>query len=272
MIFRVVTLIVMSWTISAAAETLHAVGSSTLLPVVSEAAKHYHRIHPDVTITVSGGGSGVGVAAMISGSADFGMTSRELRTEEEQRLKDRIELVTIAHDAVAVMVSKPVFMAGVRALTLEQIAAIYRGRIRNWKGVGGPDRPILVIDKEAGRGTRHVFAKAVLGDAGARAPGAVVVAGSNNEMQALVGRSDSAIGILSSAWGSDSVRALAIRTRQGEISPTPDNIVSGRYPIGRKLVLLLPRNASASARDFVAFLLSPEGQAIVEEVGYVPIQ
>ncbi len=262
----------LAWTLFSSAETIRVVGSSTLLPVVSEAASRFADVQPERVITVAGGGSGVGVAAMIRGGADLGMISRRLTSQEEQRLEGRVEQVPIGRDAVAVMVSKSVFSAGVRALTVEQIAAIYRGRIRNWKEVGGPERPILVIDKEGGRGTRHVFAEVILGDARARAPGAVLVAGSNNEMQTLIARSDRAIGILSSAWRNDAVRGVALRTPQGDIFPDAGRISAVRYPLQRDLVLLVPRNATTGIKDFVGFLLSPEGQAIVAEKGYLPVR
>jgi len=265
--FLLCLLICSSWV---KAETIRVVGSSTLLPVMAEAAKQYQRLHPGVTITVSGGGSGVGVAAMLGGSTDLGMISRSLTAAEKAQLGDRVTPVTIARDAVAVVVSGPIYEAGVRALSVDQIAAVYRGKIRNWSRLGGPDRPILVIDKEAGRGTRHVFAQAVLGEAHARAPGVVIVAGSNNEMQALVARSDSAIGIVSLAWCNDRVRPLAIRTAAGEISPEGEP--SGSYPLSRDLVLLTPSQRSAAIEGLIAYLLSQQGQAIVETLGYQKVR
>nr|BAL52448.1 phosphate transport system substrate-binding protein [uncultured Gammaproteobacteria bacterium]BAL54496.1 phosphate transport system substrate-binding protein [uncultured Gammaproteobacteria bacterium] len=195
-----------------AAPTVRVVGSSTVLPIVAEAAKEYQKRHPAVKITVAGGGSGVG------------------------------------------------------------IAAIYRGEITNWKQLGGPDARILVIDKEPGRGTRHVFAQAVLGDAQTRAPGAMIVAGSNNEEQAIVARSDSAIGMLSNAWLTDRVRAVAVAAGGEPVLPTLENVQNGRYPISRDLFLLVPENAPPEVSGFVDFLLSPAGQAIVSRVGYLPVR
>lgn len=270
MILRLSLLILMIGSGWVKAETIRVVGSSTLLPVMAEATKQYQRLHPKVTITVSGGGSGVGVAAMLGGSANLGMISRTLTAGEKTRLGDKVIPVTIARDAVAVVVSGPVYEAGVRALSVDQIAAIYRGKIRNWSRLGGPDRPILVIDKEAGRGTRHVFAQAVLGEANARAPGAVIVAGSNNEMQTLVARSDSAIGIVSVAWCNDRVRALAIKTAGGEVSPTGEH--SGSYPLSRDLVLLTPARRSAAIEGLITYLLSQKGQAVVETLGYQKVR
>jgi phosphate transport system substrate-binding protein len=253
-------------------ETLHAAGSTTVMPVISDAATAYHKAHPDVTITVSGGGSGVGIASIIQGMAQIGMASREATPEEQAKLDGRIDNIVIARDAVAVVVSKAVYHGGVTHLSLAQIAGIYRGKITNWKQLGGPDARILAIDKEASRGTRHVFAEAVLGSAHARAPGASLIAGSNNEEQAIVAHSDQAIGMLSNAWLNDRVRGIGVDVDSKSIQPTIDHVRDGSYPISRGLHVLLPRNASPATRSFVQFLLSDEGQDIVKKVGYLSIR
>jgi len=257
---------------SQAATTLHAAGSTTVLPVVSTAANIYHEQHPDVTITVSGGGSGVGIASMIQHTADIGMASREIDAEEMNKLKGKVDVFTIAKDAVAVVVSKAVYIGGVHQLSLKQIADIYRGKIKNWKDVGGPDARIFVIDKEPSRGTRHVFAKAVLGDEHARAPGASVISGSNNEEQSLVAHSNSAIGMLSNAWLNDAVRGLAVGEDHYAVLPDIQHVRDGSYPISRSLHVILHKNGPSGARAFVNFLLSPQGQEIVKKTGYLAVR
>ncbi len=254
-----------------AGEMIAAVGSTTVLPVVSQAAEAYHKLHPEVKITVSGGGSGVGIASIIQGTAQLGMASRETTPEEQAKLDGKVKNIVIAADAVAVVVSKAVYESGVHQLSLDQIAAIYRGEIRSWKEVGGADAKILVIDKEASRGTRHVFAKAVLGDAHARADGASIISGSNNEEQSIVSRSDNAIGMLSNAWLNDRVRGIDVVVGGQPIAPTIEHVRDHSYPIARGLHVLLPNDASPAARAFVDYLLSPAGQAIVTEVGYLPV-
>ncbi|MDQ6991826.1 MAG: substrate-binding domain-containing protein [Mariprofundaceae bacterium] len=255
-----------------AAENISAVGSTTVLPVISQAAAVFHTAHPDVNILVSGGGSGVGVAAMIQGTAQLGMASRDISPEENVKLKGKIENIVIASDAVAVVVSKAVYLSGVHALSLTHIADIYLGKIRNWKELGGADSRILVIDKEASRGTRHVFAKAVLGSAHARAAGASIISGSNNEEQSIISRSNNAIGMLSNAWLNDQVRGVDVIVDGKAIAPTIEHVRDGSYPIARGLHVLLPKNASKNTHDFVHFLLSHDGQAIVKKVGYLPVR
>jgi len=256
----------------ASAITLHAAGSTTVLPVVSTAATLYHQQHPDVTITVSGGGSGVGIASMIQHTADIGMASRDVDEEEIAKLGGNVEVLTIAKDAVAVVVSKAVYVGGVHQLSLKQIAAIYRGKIKNWKALGGPDAQIFVIDKEASRGTRHVFAEAVLGNAHARAAGASVISGSNNEEQALVANSNQAIGMLSNAWLNDAVRGIAVGEGNHAVLPDIQHVRDGSYPISRSLHVLLAKKGPSEARDFVNFLLSKQGQEIVRKSGYLSVR
>ncbi len=255
-----------------ATETLHAVGSTTVMPIMSNAATAFHKIHPDITITVSGGGSGVGIASMIQHTAQIGMASRQTTSGELKQLDNQVDNIVIARDAVAVVVSKAVYLAGITHLSLAQIAQIYRGKITNWKQLGGPDAKILAIDKEASRGTRHVFAEAVLGSAHARAPGASLISGSNNEEQAIVARSNQAIGMLSNAWLNDQVRGIAIDVDGESISPTIEQIRNGRYPISRGLHVLIAKNATPPTRALIAFLLSKAGQNIVKQAGYLPIR
>jgi phosphate transport system substrate-binding protein len=217
-----------------AAERISIVGSTTVLPVVSQAATLYHQTHPDVVITVSGGGSGVGIASVIQGTAQIGMASRETTKEEQSKLdtlkSGKVDNIIIAADAVAVSVSKAVYASAIHALTVQQIADIYRGKIRNWKELGGLDATIVVIDKEASRGTRHVFAKAILGDKHARAAGASIISGSNNEEQAIISRSDAAIGMLSNAWLNDKVRGIDIIAVLLYTSPSPRDRTRSRMP------------------------------------------
>lgn len=255
-----------------ATEPIRVVGSTTVMPILAAAAERYRQHNPAVRITVSGGGSGVGVSSVAKGLAEIGMLSRDLAPEEKARLQGGAEVVAVARDAVAMAVSRAVHEGGVTHLTLPQIAAIYRGQIKNWRELGGPDSPILVIDKEASRGTRHVFAKVVLGDEKARAPGATIVTGSNNEEQAAIAKSDKAIGMISHAWLNDAVRPLAIGEPGKAVLPTLAHVADGSYPIQRELNILLPRNRSATVNAFVAFLLSGEGQRIVQQSGYLAVK
>lgn len=255
-----------------AADKIRVMGSTTVLPIISEAAKQYRMQHPDILLTVSGGGSGVGIASIGQGTADIGMASRSLTEQEKRRLAGKVKVVPVARDAIAVAVSRAVYEGGVSQLSIPQIAAIYRGEIKNWKTLGGPDARILVIDKEPSRGTRHVFAEVVLGNARARAPGASIITGSNNEEQAAIANNDQAIGMLSNAWLNDRVRAVAVGEGSQAVLPTIEHVADGSYPIQRELNILVPVRDDKEINAFVDFLLSKKGQKIVQQVGYLPIR
>ena len=253
---------------------IHISGSSTVLPVVSRAAEQFRLTHPGLNIIVNAGGSGVGINQLGEGKIEIGMASRDITPSEIGKYPG-VQFVThiIGKDAVAPVVSSEIYDAGIQALSLEQIARIYRGEIRNWKELGGPDREILVIDKEQARGTRHVFMEVVLGDKTANAPGADLVLGSNNEEQTALAQSDAAIGMLSNAWINADVKALGIIMPDRRIIyPTRENIANGTFPITRTLLLITNGQPQGKVKAFIDFILSKEGQKIVEESGYVAIQ
>ena len=244
-------------------------GSSTVLPIVAQAAEMYQVMHPDVEIHVSSGGSGVGISQAGQGLVDLGMSSRDLSTKELESFS--LDIHTIGRDAVAVAVSSQVVTDGVNSLTLDEIRAIYAGEITSWADVGGPDRDILVIDKEPTRGTRHVFMQAVFGDDEAEAPGADLVLGSNNEEQTALTQSDAAIGMLSFAWLNDDVLGLALEVGGTTIAPTLETVQEGSYPITRDLFVVHQPNPDGATQDFLSYLLS-DGQLVVENAGYVAIR
>lgn len=254
-------------------DSINIAGSSTVLPVVSQAAEQYRLQHSDVPIIVNAGGSGTGIHQLGTGTVDIGMTSRHITNEEITAYPD-VNFVyhAIGRDAVVVAVSSEIYDAGITALSLTDIGSIYKGEIRNWKQLGGPDRDILVIDKEPSRGTRHVFMAAVLGDSMATAPGADLVLGSNNEEQTAIVQSDAAVGMLSHAWLNEDVRGLAIIMSNGDmVEPTPANFINHRYPVIRDLLIVTDGEPQGQLRDFIDFLFSAEGQRIVEQAGYVAI-
>ncbi len=251
---------------------LRVVGSTTVLPVVSRAAERFTALkNGAVSITVNAGGSGVGINSVANGRADIGMVSREVSPLERKRYARSDLLVQlIGRDAVACVISSEVYSAGIRVLSKKQIADIYLGKIRNWKKLGGPDRRIVVIDKEHHRGTRHVFMRYILGDETARAPGARLVTGSNNEEQAKLAQSDSAIGMLSVAWINEDVRGVGILEGKDVIEPTPQNIRSGRYPISRNLNLVTAGEPRGLVKEFIEFIMGPQGREFVKMSGYLP--
>lgn len=248
-------------------------GSTTVLPVVAQASEAYKRAHPDLTIIVNAGGSGVGVNQVGEGKIHIGMSSRDITDSEIEKYPNvKFNTITVGKDAVVPVVSSEVYNSGVTALTLDQIAKIYKGEIKNWKELGGLDSDILCIDKEKSRGTRHVFMKTVMGNKEADAPGADLVLGSNNEEQTALVQSDAAIGMLSNAWINKDVVGLSIIFPDGRIvAPSLKNIINGNFPITRDLYLITNGEPEGASKDFIDFILSSEGQKIVVDEGYVSI-
>jgi len=254
-------------------ESINISGSTTVLKVVAVAAEKYKLEHPEVNLIINAGGSGVGINQLGKQNIEIGMASRNI-TDKEIAQYPEVDFVThsIGKDAVVPVVSSEVFDAGVQALTLEQIGQIYRGKITNWSVLGGPDKDILVIDKERARGTRHVFMKAVLGDKEADAPGADLVLGANNEEQTAIVQSDAAIGMLSNAWLNKDVKGLSIILEDSTIiAPSLANIINGSFPITRDLYLITNGAPTGAAKNFIDFMLSKKGQQMVEEAGYVKV-
>lgn len=248
-------------------------GSSTVTPVIAEAAEVLHaRTGIDILVDPAGGSSG-GIGALGDGRADVAMSSRPLhRADFEKFPSAHFEATTIGFDAVALVVSKDVWEGGVRHLSRAQARAIYEGTIKRWSEVGGPDRRIVFFNKEPGRGTWSMFAAWAYG----KAEDAPLVAhpevGSNQETRSKVAGTRGAISQLSASWADgETVFALAIERQDGEVvAPTLETIAAGRYPLRRPLLLITRGAPAGDARTLVDFLLGVDGQALVEKHGYMP--
>nr|MBC8283091.1 substrate-binding domain-containing protein [Nitrospinota bacterium] len=182
----------------------------------------------------------------------------------------RLRVITVGVDAVAGVITEEIYEAGIRVPTRREIRVIYLGKIRNWREVGGPDKKIVVDDKERHRGTRHVFMNFIFGNPTPKTPGTLLVTGSNNEEQAKISQSDSAIGMLSYAWVNEEVKAIAIRDNKLIISPTREAILKGDYPIVRNLDFITAGEPKKEVKAFLDFVKGPEGQQMVEDSGYLP--
>ncbi len=255
---------------SEAGSRVQIVGSTTVLPIASRSAQKFME-SSGTRILVNAGGSGVGIHSVAQGRADIGMASREISPDEKKRFeKSNLKIHPVGLDAVACVVSAEIYQAGVRHLTPNQIAGIYMGKIRNWKEVGGPDKQIVVIDKERHRGTRHVFMQYIFGNALQRTPGTLLVTGSNNEEQAKIAQSDSAIGMLSFSWINKDVKAVSLRDGGKDFLPTLETVRQGNYPIIRELNFITAGEPTGKVKAFIDFVTGPQGQKIVAESGYIP--
>ncbi|GAV19405.1 phosphate transport system substrate-binding protein [Mariprofundus micogutta] len=258
--------------LSVSAQIIKVAGSSTVKVFMDHAVEAYHKLHPDVQIDAQAGGSGVGVASVMDRSVHLGMISRELDAVEKAALTG-VEQIAVGIDAVAVAISDELYHGQhLHSLSRQAVAAIYLGEIDNWSEVGGPDRHIMVIEKEMHRGTRQVFASHILGDSKAPTLPQAVVIGPNRHMQTLLKTSDQAIGYLTIGDLDKHVHGVEIIVDGKAYAPTMAEVRSGAYPLSRMLYLLMPENVPDYVRQFVEFLTSPEALPALNKAGYLSLQ
>lgn len=257
-----------------AARPLRVVGSTTVNPVVVEAADILRRESKATIFVDTQGGSSGGIAALGEGRAEIAMISRELEPDDAKKFpKVRFQATRVGVDAVALIVSRDVWEGGVRVLSRGQVQGIYEGTITNWKAVGGPDRRIVFFNKEPGRGTWESFAKWLYGDPKKAPEVSHPEVGANEEGRNKVASTGGAISQLSSAWADQkTVFAVAIRRLDGKVvAPTLVAIADGSYPISRPLQLVTDGPPQGLAKDLIDAVLSPRGQALVEKHGYLKV-
>lgn len=235
-------------------------GSTTIQPIAEMAKEMYEAAHPGVTVLVAGVGSSAGIESVANGSSEIGTSSRDLKPQEGS-----LGLIDtpVAHDAIAVIVNP---VNPVTGLTKAQIAAIFEGRIKNWEEVGGPDLEIGIVNRDEASGTREAFSKIVL-DAKPFDPTAAVLPGTG-QVRFVVAQAKGAIGYISVGFVDKTVKALAV----DGVKPTEENITNKSYPISRLLHFLTKGEPKGLAKDFVAFVLSPEVQdTVVRDAGFLPM-
>lgn len=234
-------------------------GSTTMQPLVEKLADQYRARNGAVDLEIAAGGSVVGINAVQAGRVDIGMASRELKAGE---LQDGVQRFPIAYDVLAVIVNP---RNPVRSLTFAQLRAIYLGQTTNWNELGGPDAPIRAVVREVSSGTRGAFDDLVLdGKSPAARASAEVTAG---EVETTVAGDAGAIGYV----GFGNVRADVAVVAVDGVTPSPEAAQSGVYRLRRPLILLVGPLSRPLARTFVDFALSPEGQGLVAQDGWVPI-
>jgi len=248
-------------------------GSTTVLPLAQLAAEAFWELHPEVEVSVRGGGSGTGIAALIDGTCHIANASRAMKPAEWERAVARGIYPFhwyIATDGIAVIVhpTNPV-----QELTLEELRDIYTGKIRNWKELGGVDLPIVAVSRDTASGTFEVFKKLVLRGEEVRAPGALFQP-SNAAVVASVAPSPGAIGYIGVGYLNPQVKTVAIaRDPAGPfILPTPEAVVASAYPLTRPLFMITDGFPSGIVLEFILFILSDQGQRLVGEAGFVPIR
>jgi len=260
-----------------AGRTIVIKGSDTLVNLALAWAEAYMQLHPEVRISVSGGGSGTGIAALINGTVDIANASREIKEEERAAAQANgisPQEYVVAYDAIAIVVhpSNPV-----DGLTLQQISDIYTGRITNWRQVGGEDRPIVLLSRESNSGTYVYFLEHVvrLGKKDSDllfSPDALLMPSSEG-ISTEVRQNPNAIGYDGLGYVTPDQKVLAVAREEGApyVLPSPETVKDGTYPIARPLYMYTAGQPDEEIRAYLDWILN-EGQALVTELGFVPLR
>ena len=233
-------------------------GSTSVQPFAEKLAEIYMQRHPGVRVDVQGGGSSAGIYAATQGAADLGASSRELLGKEKKLVE-----IPIAFDGIAVIVhpSNPL-----TTITLAEIRQIFSGAVNNWSFLKLPPHAIDLITREEGSGTREAFEHLVMGK-GEITP-AALVQDSNGSVREIVAGDPYSIGYISAGLVDNRVKALAI----DGVLPTRDNIKNHTYKLTRRFLLVSRAAPAGSCKDFVDFVLGPQGQGILEAEGLVGVK
>jgi len=255
-------------------------GSDTMVNIAQAWAEEYHEKHPDVSVQVLGGGSGVGIASLIDGNCDLANTSRKMKPDEIDAARKRRggepKEIIVGKDALAIYVHK---RNPLNSISKEELADLYgeEGTLTKWSELGVPEGTlgadvITRINRQSGSGTYSYFREAVLGK-GKDLKLASVDANGSKDAVSLVSHTPSAIGYSGMGYGTDKVKTLKVSERRGEpgVAPTVENANNRSYPITRPLQIYVIGEPTGPVKDYLDWILSPEGQKVVFDLGYVPV-
>ena len=247
------------------AESIGIKGSTTVLPVAQAALEAYMKANPGVNISLSGGGSGEGIKALIDKSANIANSSREIKGNEVELAKSKgvnpVETI-VAVDAIVPIVNPRNKVAN---LTIDQLSQIYQGKITNWKEVGGDNLQIVVVSRDSSSGTFEAWSEMVLHKAKV-APRAQMQA-SNGAIVQAVSKNRYAIGYIGLGYVNKAVKPLTVNGVQA----TARTAISKEFPIARPLYMYTNGQPAGVTAKFIRFILSPAGQDLVAKAGYVPL-
>ncbi|MGE5391047.1 MAG: phosphate ABC transporter substrate-binding protein [Deltaproteobacteria bacterium] len=244
---------------SAISGSITIAGSTSVQPFSDVLAEEFNKKNPDAQINVQGGGSSQGIEAAISGAADIGSSSRELKPEETTQ---GIKEYKIALDGVAIVINPA---NKISELKMEDIRNIYLGNVTNWKELGGKSAPITVVSREEGSGTRGAFEDIVMNKE--KVSDKVIIQSSTGAVRSAVAGDPQAIGYVSMSSADKSVKAIKVDGIEANV----DNVKNGSYKISRPFLYLTKGEAQGLPKAFIDFVMSSEGQDILEEEGAIRI-
>jgi phosphate transport system substrate-binding protein len=260
------------------ANSIQIKGSDTMVNLGQAWAEEFMKSNPKVSVAVTGGGSGTGIAALLSNTCDIAELSRELKPEEIDMAKQKgfiPKQITVALDGLAVVVhpANPVSQ-----LTMDQLAAVFSGAIKNWKEIGGSDLPIVVLSREVNSGTHVYFKEHVLrrGQKESQVEFAAnaLMLSSSQAIADEVAQNPGAIGYYGMGYITAREKALAIARDAAStyVRPTIENVLNNSYPISRPLLMVTRGEPKGLAAQFIDFALSAAGQKIVVKIDFVPVK
>jgi len=268
LLFSLLSMITLAAPLASASQTEIIInGSTTVLPVMQRAGEAFMAANPDVTLAISGGGSGNGIKALNEGLCHVAMSSRDIRAGEVEQGKARgvnAVKIPVAIDALVPIVhpNNPV-----QNLTKEQLRDIYAGRITNWKAVGGRDENIVVVTRDTASGTFETWQDVIMGKENVF-PRALLQASSGSVVQAVTGN-PRALGYVGFGYLNDRIKKLNVNG----IEATPASAVSGQWPIARELYVFTNGKPEGAIKRLMDFILDPQkGQKAVAEIGFIPLQ
>jgi len=259
---------------SAPVQTLSIKGSDTMVHLVSSWTEEFMKAHAEADISVTGGGSGTGIAALINGTTDICAASRGMKDKEQNLAKENkvspVE-IPVARDGIALIVHPE---NPVNSLTIDQLRLIYTGKITNWKEVGGADTPILLLSRESSSGTFVFFQEHILNKEDF-SPSARLLPGTSALVQAVAADRGAiayvGLGFAEEAKSKAKTLGVQAKDQPKPVVPSEETVVSGAYPVSRPLFFYTNGIPKDTIKQFIDFCLSPAGQKIVRETGYVPV-
>jgi phosphate transport system substrate-binding protein len=269
----ILALLVMALTPGFSTDTVITVkGSDTMVILAQRWAEVYMSKNSATTVQITGGGSGVGIAALINGTTDLCNSSRPMKPSEREKLKQRYNSlgveIKVAKDGLSLYQNES---NSIKELSLDQIKDIYTGKITNWKDVGGANAKIIVYGRENSSGTYVYFKDNVLGGADFTStmqsmPGTAAVVNA-------VAKDKNAIGFGGAAYAKG-IKFIKVKKDASSTSfePTAENVKSGDYPISRYLYIYTKSKPTGAIKEYIDWILSSEGQEIVNKVGYFPVK
>jgi phosphate transport system substrate-binding protein len=250
-------------------------GSDTMVHLVSSWAENFMKTTPDIQVSVTGGGSGTGISALMNGTTDLASSSRDLSDKEKAQAAQKgvaLKEIPVGLDGLSVIANPG---NPVQALSMAQLKDIFTGKITSWRAVGGPDLPILVYSRESSSGTYAFFQEHVLQKQDYTKSARLMPASSG--IVEAVAADEGGLGYVGLDYAEKAggrIKVLGVQAVSGSsaVMPTVETVQNKTYPIARALYLVTPAKPSEVAQKFITYAISKEGQNIVQQSGYIPVQ